>query len=77
MRTREAQGLTSELEGLSAVQIREYILMYRSEVDRLEQEQKEIMTELRLIESRSNQGKDDKVTEDLGELGRKKCKYTN
>ena len=48
----------------------------RDEIQRLESEQKETMTELRLIESRSNQGRDDKVTEDLGELGRKKCKLS-
>ncbi len=41
----------------------------------MEKERDEIHKDLRLIESRNNQSKDDKTCEDLGELGRKKCKY--
>ncbi|ELU09042.1 hypothetical protein CAPTEDRAFT_158042 [Capitella teleta] len=44
----------------------------RSEIEVLEGEQEEILKNMRLIESRSNQNKDDRNCESLGDLGRKK-----
>ena len=48
------------------------VFVIRSEVGNLESEQEEVLKDLRLIESRSNQNKDDKNCEDLGDLGREK-----
>ena len=47
---------------------------FRAEIEALEREQEEVLKDLRLIESRSNQNKDDKNCEDLGDLGREKRK---
>lgn len=44
----------------------------RAEITKLEAEQEEVLKDLRLIESRSNQNKDDRNCEGLGELGREK-----
>lgn len=44
----------------------------RSEIEKLDGEQEEVLKDLRLIESRSNQNKDDKNCEGLGDLGREK-----
>lgn len=50
----------------------DHIKRQRAEMDKLEKERDEISKDLRLIESRSNQTKDDKHCEDLGDLGRAK-----
>jgi hypothetical protein len=51
-------------------------LFSRAEIAVLEREQEEILKNMRLIESRSNQNKDDKNCESLGDLGREKGKAT-
>lgn len=53
-----------------------YLCYFRAEVSVLETEQEEILKNLRLIESRSNQNKDDKNCEFLGDLGREKGKVS-
>ena len=44
----------------------------RSEIEMLEQDKEEILKDLRLIESESNKGRNERTIEDLGELGRQK-----
>jgi len=53
--------------------------MCRSEIDKLEEERESVLKDLRLIESRSNEIKDEKNVDKLGGLGRDKCKdiYSN
>jgi len=46
--------------------------LYRSQIEKLEGEQSELKKDLKLIESTSNQAKNEKACENLGELGRKK-----
>ena len=47
-------------------------MFHRSQIEKLEAEQDELKKDLKLIESSSNQAKNDKACENLGELGRKK-----
>ena len=49
-------------------------LLCRSEIDKLEEERESVLKDLRLIESRSNEVKDDKNIDKLGDLGKDKCK---
>jgi len=49
-----------------------YYIFYRSQIEKLEAEQEELRKDLKLIESSSNQARNDKACESLGELGRKK-----
>ena len=53
--------------------------MCRSEIDKLEEERESVLKDLRLIESRSNEIKDEKNVDKLGGLGKDKCKniYSN
>jgi len=44
----------------------------RSQIKKLETEQDELQKDLKLIESNSNQARNEKACESLGELGRKK-----
>ena len=48
--------------------------LFRREVEKLELEREEVLKDLRLIESRNNQNKDEKHIEGLGDLGREKSK---
>ena len=48
------------------------MLFYRSQIEKLETEKERLEQDLRLIESSSNQARNDKACESLGELGRKK-----
>lgn len=50
-------------------------LSIRAEIDKLEKEREELDKDLRLIESSSNQSKNDKLCENLNQLGRKKRMY--
>ena len=47
---------------------------YRNEWDNLELEKEEVLRDLRLIESRTNQTKDEYTIEGLSTLGNTKCK---
>ena len=47
------------------------ILHLRYEISKLEEEQNEVKKNLKLIESRTNQNKDDHLTEELEEFGQK------
>lgn len=47
---------------------------YRNELDNLELEKEEVLRDLRLIESRTNQTKDEYTIEGLSTLGNTKCK---
>jgi len=47
----------------------------RSQIKKLESEQEELQKDLKLIESSSNQARNEKACESLGELGRKKRTY--
>ena len=47
---------------------------YRNELDNLELEKEEVLRDLRLIESRTNQTKDEYTIEGLSNLGTTKCK---
>ena len=49
---------------------------FRAEVAQLKREKKEVETDLRLIDSLSNQNRDDRNIGELGDLGSEKCKYT-
>lgn len=48
------------------------IILCRSQIKKLEAEQEELQKDLKLIESSSNQARNEKACESLGELGRKK-----
>ena len=49
-----------------------YKIFCRSHIEKLEAEQGELTRDLKLIESNSNQARNEKACESLGELGRKK-----
>jgi len=44
----------------------------RSQIEKLESEKEELQKDLKLIESSSNQARNEKACENLGELGRRK-----
>lgn len=46
-------------------------------MEKLEAEQQELKKDMKLIESSSNQARNDKACENLGELGRKKRAHHN
>jgi len=45
---------------------------YRSQIEKLEAEKQELTKDLKIIESSSNQARNEKAYENLGELGRRK-----
>lgn len=47
------------------------LFIFRYEITKLEKDQEEVKKNLKLIESRSNQSRDEHLTEELEELGRK------
>jgi hypothetical protein len=51
------------------------VLNCRSEIEKLEREREELEKDLKLIESNSNQSRNEKLCENLSQLGRKKRKY--
>ena len=54
--------------------INTYLVYFRNELENLEGEREEVLKDLRLIESRSNQVKDERNIEGLTDLGSSTCK---